>query len=590
MDIVTIDARQTSLFNRFVPGIRSRIFLLFTLFAVQGIPARANTPAPVDEAINAAAHGDASWLLDWIANGGDPNQANSQGWTPLLIASARGRAAAVEVLLKNPTRKADPGVRFAPSGALPIHLAGQSGDVPTARALLAARPSDINEVWMLNGHTLLLQAAFYGHLDLAQFALAQGANPAATTLRGLTAIDFARQFDNRQLIEALTPSAPTAKAKETSFKVLLERVREAVPPNEEKAQRLSDAAAVAISDALQKVGDSPEKLDALTGSVLAKLEGIDPNRLAGDLRQPLLVVVVTGNNSGQHPEAAAELRLRIARSLLDHGASPLTKERHPMGAHAIIRASVFGHLDILRLMGTRITASELAGALNEIPVVNGLTALHDAVLRAGTAPDEKLPRYLEQIRWEIASGAHTNVEDFSGRTQRKYAEDIVDAARSKIVLEALDSVLPMPQWNHPAIAVPALEAAMKWYSDIFGFVPLGAPVVNNPATGDHWKIATSIFGGDISEVRLVRMRSPEGPYKQVLELFEIRPTPPPPPPGKRKSGYVHACMILGDPATTAGRIAATGGKILSESELPGVKVIFCEDPYGNVIELASAPW
>ena len=590
MQNVVVRKRLGFLHNVIFSDMRLRIGSLLLLMFATGISVCAGIPAPVAEAVKAAARGDASWVLDWIASGGDPNQADAQGWTPLLIASARGRAAVVEVLLKNPIRKADQSIRFAPSGALPIHLAGQSGDVDTAKALLAAHPSDVNEVWLLNGHTLLLQAAFYGHVDLAKFAIAQGANPAATTLRGLTAIDFAQQFDNRLLIEALSPSAPTPEAKAANFKSLLVRVREPVLTGDDKEQRLSDAAAAAISEALPKAAAEPEKLDELMQLVESKLEGLDVNRLAGDLRQPLLVVAVTGNNPGPHPEAAADLRLRIAEALLAHGASPLVKEKHPMGAHAIIRASVFGHLDILRLMGSRITASELADALNEVPFVNGLTALHDAVLRASTAPENLLPRYLEQIRWEVSCGARSDIEDFSGRTQHKFAEGIVDSVRRKAILDALEAALPMPQWNHAAIAVPVLEPAMKWYSDIFGFVPLTAPVVHKPAIGERWKIAVSIFGEDISEVRFVRMRAPGAPYKQVIELFEIHPPPPPLPPGKRKSGYVHACMILGDPATTAGRIAAKGGKILSQADLSGVKVIFCEDPYGNVMELASAPW
>ncbi len=40
-----------------------------------------------------------------------------------------------------------------------------------------------------------------------------------------------------------------------------------------------------------------------------------------------------------------------------------------------------------------------------VDVVNGLTALHDAVLRASTVPDDRLSTYLEQIRWEVGSGA-----------------------------------------------------------------------------------------------------------------------------------------------------------------------------------------
>jgi len=33
-----------------------------------------------------------------------------------------------------------------------------------AERLLAERPGHLEEAWLINGHTLLLQAAFYGHL------------------------------------------------------------------------------------------------------------------------------------------------------------------------------------------------------------------------------------------------------------------------------------------------------------------------------------------------------------------------------------------------------------------------------------------
>jgi catechol 2,3-dioxygenase-like lactoylglutathione lyase family enzyme len=574
-----------------IPQIARRLFFLLTLLLAWASPLRAEAIPPVTEAVAASARGDAQWLRDWIAKGGNPDQADAQGWTPLLMASARGKAAAVDALLNNPTHPADPGLPFAPSGALPIHMAGQSGDVETAKGLLAARPADINAVWLLNGHTLLLQAAFYGHVPLAQFAIAQGANPAATTLRGLTASDFAKQFDNRALLDALADSAPAQDVKAAYYKALLEKIQEPVPPDRLDAQQRSDAAAAAISDALKKAGDSPDPVDALMDSVAAKLDGVDVNRLAGDLRQPLLVVTVTGNNAGAHPESAASLRLQIAQALLERGASPLAKENHPMGAHAIIRASVFGHLDILKLMAAHLTAAELAGALNEIPAVNGLTALHDAVLRAGTAPAERLPRYLDQIRWEVASGARSDIEDFSGRTQHQYAEEIAAPERREAVLAVLDSTLPTPQWNHPAIAVPLLEPAVQWYSDVFGFAPLTPPITHSPAMGERWKIATSIFGDDITQVRFLRLRAPTAPFKQVIELFEIQPPPPPPDPEtKRRSGYIHACLIVGDPATTAARLAARGGKILSRATLKEVTIIFCQDPYGNIIELASAPW
>jgi hypothetical protein len=159
--------------------------------------------------------------------------------------------------------------------------------------------------------------------------------------------------------------------------------------------------------------------------------------LGGVLRQPPLIVVVTGNNGEPSNPDMAEFRKRMAEYLLNKGADPTVQEHHPMGAHSIIRAAVFNHLDILKMMGNTMKPEALAGALNDIPIVNGLTALHDSVLRASMAGPDRIDGYVEQIRWAVANGARYDIEDFSGRTQRSIVEAIMDAKRKKLLLEAL---------------------------------------------------------------------------------------------------------------------------------------------------------
>jgi hypothetical protein len=112
-------------------------------------------------------------------------------------------------------------------------------------------------------------------------------------------------------------------------------------------------------------------------------------------------------------------------------------EEHPMKVNSIIRAAVFNHLEFLRMAAAAISQDRLTAALNEQPGVNGLTALHDTVLRAGTAGSDRLAGYLEQIRWMIRNGARSDIEDFSGVTQRAIAERIPDASRREEVLTAL---------------------------------------------------------------------------------------------------------------------------------------------------------
>ena len=108
-----------------------------------------------------------------------------------------------------------------------------------------------------------------------------------------------------------------------------------------------------------------------------------------------------------------------------------------MAVDAIIQAAVFGHLEILKELEVRIGRSGWREALNLQPSVNGLTALHDAVLRASTAGPQQLERYLSQIRWFTNIGARSDIEDFAGRTQASIACDLPNAERRGRILDAL---------------------------------------------------------------------------------------------------------------------------------------------------------
>lgn len=391
----------------------------------------------VTAGVCAARAGDTGALRAWLDAGGDVNVHDNDGWTPLLAAAVRGHADAVDLLLA--AGRADPALPHAKSGALPIHFAGHSGSIPVAARLLSARPEHLDEVWLLNGHTLLLQAAFYGHVELARWAVAQGANMAATTLRGLGAFDMAAQFQNAPLMEALRPYDASAEMKHAYYAELLQRIEPEVPPQERGAQQLADALVAAMAHGLTHAASDRMVTDATLESIrqLVVRLGADVNRPGGVLRQPPLVVVVTGNNGTPANRDVAEFRLRVAERLLEYGADPTRAEVHPMGADAFIRACVFNHLEILELMALYVEPDVLAAALNRLPVVNGLTALHDSVLRASTAAPDRIDGYLAQIRWAVSCGARWDIEDFSGRTQRSIAENAADPAARARILDAL---------------------------------------------------------------------------------------------------------------------------------------------------------
>lgn len=392
----------------------------------------------IADGIMAARAGDVARLQAWLQEKNNPNGYDKNGWTPLLWASVRGHAEVVQVLL-NAGADISKGHRL--SQALPIHMAGHSGNVDCARILLDQQPEQLNAVWDLNGHTILLQAVFYDHQELTSFLVKLGADTAITTARGLGPMELAAQFQNQKMMDIIDPYDTPAASKAAYYDSYLRRIAPQIPEAEHPAQQLSDRLVQVIESSIKQAAtDAGVVLKTLeTVHELVEQHHADVNRLGGVLQQPPLVVTVTGNNGFPPNPAVAELRNRLAAYLLEQGADPALHEKHPMGAQTIIRAAVFNHLEILKQCARYMKPQQLADAINEVPVVNGLTALHDTVLRASTAAPDQLEGYLEQTRWFVAHGGRSDMEDFSGRTQRQIAEHTQNPEVRRRLLRALET-------------------------------------------------------------------------------------------------------------------------------------------------------
>lgn len=375
----------------------------------------------ISEAIEYVKSRNIAELNAWLEEGNDPNQYDKDGWTPLLWASVRGYSDIVRILLD---KGADITMTHRVSKALPIHMAGHSGNTETAKVILDKRPGDIDAVWDLNGHTVLLQASFYGHLDLAQYLVKKGANTAITTARGLGPMEMATQFQNFTMMDIIRPYDSSSEEKAAYYKKYLEKIAPVIPDDQKELQALSNELVSVIENGIKAAFTDAGSVDATLRKIKELVEDkkVDVNRLGGVLQQPPLIVTVTGNNGFPQVDSVYRLRNSIAEYLLEKGADPVMHEVHPMGAQTIIRASVFNHLDILKMCANYLTPKALADAINEIPVVNGLTALHDNVLRATMASEDKFEGYLEQCKWFMECGGKSDIEDFAGNTQKNIAE------------------------------------------------------------------------------------------------------------------------------------------------------------------------
>ncbi|MGV8122772.1 MAG: VOC family protein [Candidatus Xenobiia bacterium LiM19] len=151
---------------------------------------------------------------------------------------------------------------------------------------------------------------------------------------------------------------------------------------------------------------------------------------------------------------------------------------------------------------------------------------------------------------------------------------------------------PAVQFGHIAIAIPSgvkLESAMKWYQQVMGFEKaweIKEADMKDRAASD---LPRRLFGDGFQKVRYVKMIA--GENGMAIELFEFVNAVP--PSGKAdyvRNGYIHMCVAVDKPEALAEAIVKAGGKEIWRSAPDNKqKAFFCSDPWGNVIEIFSAP-
>jgi len=144
--------------------------------------------------------------------------------------------------------------------------------------------------------------------------------------------------------------------------------------------------------------------------------------------------------------------------------------------------------------------------------------------------------------------------------------------------------------NHVAISVPNLEEAIKFYTEIMGFRRLrGSRPILRKETPDA--TIFKVYGDALSEVEIAFLASGNG---VGIELFEFkdpkyRGHPDKPKFDFNRGGVFHFAVTAPEPDKLCEKMVAAGGRRMGEtvSLYDGDKALYCQDPWGTVIEVLS---
>ena len=146
--------------------------------------------------------------------------------------------------------------------------------------------------------------------------------------------------------------------------------------------------------------------------------------------------------------------------------------------------------------------------------------------------------------------------------------------------------------NHVALSVPDLDAACKFYQNVFGFRKIRSDKVHDRKVSPRGPIFR-IYGETLKEVKVAYLSSGNG---VGFELFQFVDPPYQPPESLASSmpfnytrgGFYHVGVTVANVQETLHRMIELGGKQVGELiEVYDDIATYVKDPWGNIVELLS---
>jgi catechol 2,3-dioxygenase-like lactoylglutathione lyase family enzyme len=145
--------------------------------------------------------------------------------------------------------------------------------------------------------------------------------------------------------------------------------------------------------------------------------------------------------------------------------------------------------------------------------------------------------------------------------------------------------------NHIAISVPDLEKGIDWYQEVLGFIIVRGPAEMSADDIQVGKALQNIFGSQFRRLRIVWMSAANNigielfQFMQPEQLIQEKQLP------YWHGGVIHIAVTERNIESLLAKVTKNGGRQISNIwELDPKKhhkLVFCTDPFGNVIEIYS---
>lgn len=149
--------------------------------------------------------------------------------------------------------------------------------------------------------------------------------------------------------------------------------------------------------------------------------------------------------------------------------------------------------------------------------------------------------------------------------------------------------------NHIAVSVTDIARARDWYHGVMGMTVLMEPVeisTSDTQTDPHLAaLVKSVFGPKLGKFLICHMSSANGIGIEIFQFVDPSAVNREDNFEYWKIGFFHIAVTDSDPGELAEKIVANGGKartgVMELVPGSGKKICFCEDPFGNIIEIYS---